>query len=281
VKLAENDNSFNYIGGYYHESAFSMILLCILFLSTLINWKSKLIEPLVIVIVLIGIFLANYRTNIIATLPIIMIVAVRYFNMTTNVRWRPTIIVGVVTVILAVFVEIGQFVPDRYDDILKAFERGLLFLDHPDSFDRAEKAIFSYRFYLWSLYIDGWLNGDVFQFIIGLGPASYDGRFLTHAHNMYFSILYELGVVGLIWLFGMLGYYLVLAASIADGSRRMSIIACMAGFLLSTLATLAMWQLEGLIAYAVILAYVWRHAPPRRSGKVVGAGLPAFSPAAP
>jgi len=259
VKFSEHDGSFSYIGGYYHEAPFSMVLLSMLFLSALVRWKSPAVQPAMVVAAVLGIFLANYRTNIVATLPLIAYLSLRYASAAVGPSMRSAFLAAGATIAVLVLLNIGMLVPDRFDDVLRLAEQGPIFLEEPATFTRAQKDLFSYRIFLWSLYLHAWMDGDIFQVLIGLGPDAYSDRFSTHAHNTYFSILFELGIIGLATIIAIQLGLLVQALSIPDRDRAAMAAACLSGFLLSNLATLSMWQLEGLVNFAVMAAFIWRY----------------------
>ena len=63
--------------------------------------------------------------------------------------------------------------------------------------------MFSGRAYLWSQYIEAYLDGSIINILVGFGPEAWVGRFSLYAHNTFVSYLYELGLFGVaafLWL---------------------------------------------------------------------------------
>lgn len=283
VKDSEGDGSVSYIGGYYHEAAFSTAMLLTIFVSSLIRWKSAWTGVAVAAIAVLGIFFANYRTNIIATLPVI---GAGLFLGTIKLlpkEMKPIAFIGAALSALVLIMVFPYVVPSRFDDIFHAFDEGMIFLQNPEYFTFAQKGILNYRLFIWSWHFEGWRDGDLLQKVIGYGPAAWQYVFPRYAHNTIISYLFEFGIVGVVVILYVFGYYFYLSMTLPSREDAVRVTACLIGFLLCNMATQPLWGIEGLMIYGVVLGYLWarKHpefceAPPIRSGKAA-----AFSPATP
>ena len=137
-----------------------------------------------------------------------------------------------------VFVFLGSL-----DELMKA----------PMYYSEAEKDIFSARVYIWSQYIYTYWQGDWIHQLVGWGPESWSGRFPKYAHNTYVSFLFEYGAFGLLcFLLAVTGF---LKQSLRIKNRRYSLMlfSSMVGFLIMCFATMPLWNIEGLILYAILI----------------------------
>src|SRR5262249_43916236 len=72
VKGSEADGAASYIGGYNHEAAFSVILANCFFVACFAEGANRAFKNGLILICLAGIYLANYRTAIVAIAPLVI-----------------------------------------------------------------------------------------------------------------------------------------------------------------------------------------------------------------
>jgi hypothetical protein len=203
-----------------------------------------------------GIALANYRTALLATALPAASLAVSKLMRRFVPKQRSVVFVflGVVTVF--VFLGIATLARERFADIGTTLDKGASLIQPPESFTRQETRLFSGRVYLWSRYIDAYLNGDIINILVGFGPEAWLDRFSLYAHNTFISYLYELGVFGLaafVWL--LISNFLT--ALRTRGDERLVLTSCHIGFFVLNLATMPIWTLEGAILYALLLSQTW------------------------
>ncbi|MEM9170206.1 MAG: O-antigen ligase family protein [Pseudomonadota bacterium] len=252
----------NYIGGYDHESVFSGILLMFLFVTVNASTRhGRIYGFLGVLWSFAGLFFANYRTALIGMGPI----AVAYFfsvvMTSTAPKARPLVL------LVAAFAGFGAlaFVPqdyvDRFADVAET-ARGIdVIVKRPEEFTSNERELLTGRVHIWSYYIDSWRNGGLEERLWGFGPNSWRDEFPLYAHNTFVSQLYEFGLVGLA---ALVAFFSALTYSILRTIGRTEtryLLSVWLGFILFNLATMPLWQIEGMIFIALIAAAAWATRP--------------------
>jgi O-Antigen ligase len=256
LKTINEDGSSSFIGGYQHQQALSIILLTFLYVTCFTPRLGALASYARLAIVAVGLSLANYRTALLsAALPAASLAiskVVRKF-----VPGQGTIIFVCLSLVAAfAFTGIAIVAQERFADLGTMVDKGASLIQPPEDFTGFEKRLFSGRVYLWSLYIDSYLRGDVVNRLIGFGPDSWVGRFPLYAHNTYISYLYECGVFGVAAFVWLLFANLFIALGV-KGEDRLMLVLCHVGFIVLNMATMAVWTLEGGILYALLLGQTW------------------------
>ena len=256
AKAAEADGSTSFIGGYNHEAAFSMIIVSFIFVIGLtkpnsIRFRTGLFSLAILLLVLV-----NYRTSVLTILPI---AAVVYFTLVEQ-RLKPSQKVPVLTivtmVIVASFMVLSFTMRERFSDVGLLISNLDIIFKAPIYFSEAEKDIMSARVFIWSQYIDGFVNANALNQLIGFGPDSWKGVFAKYAHNTYVSNLYEYGVVGFSVFIFMFGYSLHQALRINKSGLSKIVAFSIIGFLIMNMATMPLWNIEGLIFFAILISVV-------------------------
>lgn len=260
TKVTELDNSVSYLGGYNHESVFSVMLMAALTLAMLrqlMQPASSALWRYLPLLLILGIMLTNYRTSILAMLlPVggyLWFRFVRAGHALTRVFAFCALIVGMV---LLAMLDLSAFI-NRFAEIGTVVEKFSSLIKPPQYYTDLEQNYFSARLYIWSQYIDGYLQGNPVQYLIGMGADTWNTRFLKYAHNTFVGGLYELGIFGV----GLLGYFFIitLARTLSGPLTTYSIVLFLAqvGFLVMNLGTMPLWQIEGMILFAIVTALVW------------------------
>jgi hypothetical protein len=254
-KATEADGSISFIGGYFHEASFSVILVTFLYVVFLGQGRGMLVWTC-LVVGIVGLGLANYRTSILSVLP-----PLAAFFLTTTLghfvsRHRLVILIALVAVCAAVIAGSISLVGDRFQDIATALQKGASLVKPPMYFTSDERALFSGRAYIWSQYLYSWVSGQPINILLGFGPDSWEDRFPKYAHNTLVSYAYEFGLAGLFAIVYLLlrNFRLALEAPV---HARFPMVAAYLGFFLLNLATMPLWQIEGNILFAILLARTW------------------------
>lgn len=257
AKATELDGSISYIGGYYHESMFSTILFALLAVVSFITWRWRWFSLFMLTFAVGGIFLTNYRTTIIATLPVVAVLLATMVLKILQPKYRPSLImVGALLVIVAIPVALDSL-PDRYAEVSNVLEDASVFGKIPLEFTWEERIMFSGRVYLWAEYLYSYDHGTLLQHIIGYGPGEYEGLFRHNAHNTFVSYLWEYGAMGLIAVLVFSIHNIVLAWRVRDTTARSRLLGFNAGIIILSLASMPLWTIEGLIIYAIAIGYTW------------------------
>lgn len=261
VAAGEDDRSTSFIGGFNHESVFSVCLLGALLVVSLAPMTVRL-RLVLIAYGLAAIFLANYRTAVLAAVPLVAItllsdVARRFIS-----THRPVVtMLGVLVVGVAIFTGamLGQ---ERFAEFGMAAQQGTDLIRPANEYSAADQNFLSGRPYIWSLYLDAWWAGSPGQMLIGFGPDTWTFDFKTYAHNTLVSTIYEMGIAGLAAMI-FLWVWMARIAYLARGEFRMRLLGAHLSFFILNMATMPMWQIEGMIFYGLLCgfgAYCFKHA---------------------
>ena len=256
LKATNEDGSTSFLGGYQHQQSLSIILLTFLYVTCFSRRISSLATYLRLAISVAGIALANYRTALLAAaLPA---AALAFSTLLQNVVPKQRGVVFVILAIVTVFVLFGVavLVQDRFADLGTMIDKNTSLLQPPERFSQEEARMFSGRAYLWSQYIDAYLDGSIINILVGFGPEGWVGRFSLYAHNTFVSYLYELGLFGVAAFLWLLISNFVMAFH-ANSDEKPILISCHIGFFVLNLSTMPFWTLEGAILYALLLSQTW------------------------
>lgn len=258
AKTGESDGSASYIGGYFHEAVFSVMALTF---ATLAYFSRKLGFSARFLLISIGtasIVLANYRTAIIAILPLML----GFFLVSGIGRFMPrqrVIVFAFAMPLAVVFLAALAFsdsVQDRFGDIARLFLNSDEFFKPQSQFTVADGKVLSGRLYIWAGYIEGYMAASDIQLLFGLGPNSWAGVFRAYAHNTVVSFLYELGAFGVAALLAVWASAVWAIIKIRDASVRNQLLLALGGFLILNMATMPHWQVEGNILFGITLATI-------------------------
>lgn len=253
AKSGELDNSISYIGGYYHEELFSLIAATAFVVAIFTRKIGKFARLAICLASLAAIYAANYRTTMLAILPLALVALFtampRVFEPGQRAFARLMIVIaGVVLLGAAATLE-----RERFAD-LEALSQGTALIKPPETFSWDERKELSSRPYIWSTYIYAYADAPPLQKLIGLGPDSWEGHMENYAHNTVISFLYELGVAGVAAILLLWGSMFRLAL-LADRRSRALLIGAHLSFFLLNMATMAHWQVEGNMLYGLISGY--------------------------
>lgn len=261
VKATEADGSASYIGGYNHEAAFSMIIASFVFVIGLTERGSIKFRSLLFTLAVILLILVNYRTSMLAVLPI---VGVFYYN-SVEQRVRPSQKVPVMTMVIMlisiVFIGLSVSMSERFADVGTLISNLDLILKAPVYFSEVEKDIMSARVYIWSQYINAFIHADLLNQLLGFGPGSWSSTFKLYAHNTFVSYLYEYGLLGLLMFLFLCVSIVIQILNIPDSALRKLLLLSFLGFLAMNMATMPLWNIEGLIFFSLIGAQVFASKP--------------------
>jgi len=201
--------------------------------------------------------LVNYRTAILTILPI---AAIFYFTLVEQ-RLKPSQkapVLTIVTMVLAiVFFVLSLSMQERFADVGLLVGNLDLIFKAPMYFSDAEQDIMSARVYIWSQYINAFTNADLLHQIFGFGPDSWKYKFDLYAHNTYVSYIYEYGYFGFISFIGLLAYILTVSFNLSNKPLGKILAFSIIGFMIMNMATMPLWNIEGLIFFALALGTVF------------------------
>jgi hypothetical protein len=222
------------------------VALVALFVSAaLVEGLGRTTRAAILAVAFVAIAIANYRTAIIGILPL-----AGYFLVTGTMRLFHHQLRSVIVITAALALVVGGGTAlvsmDRFYQ-LRTIARGEAALIKPPSeFTAADKRIMSHRPFIWSNYYYTWKDdGGQVQHVIGFGADSWRGYFKAYAHNSFIGFLFEYGIVGVIALILFIASGLAMAARTIPGERAKLLTAHLC-FILLNLATMPMWQIEGL-----------------------------------
>lgn len=254
AKASELDGSVSYIGGYFHEATFSIALATFFVVACFAVQLPRLIKWALLVILAAGIALANYRTTLLALFPFAA-VQLMAEAITSFVR-RQRFLVGMAISIIALLalLQLAGNSPERFRDLAVFVDDPSRFIKPQAEFSFDDRRLLSGRAYIWSGYLFTWIDGSMLNHLVGFGPDSWPDWFKVYPHNTAVAYLFELGLTGLFLLLLFWAVMLRLATR-ARGRVRVSLIFAHLAFIFMNLATMALWQIEGVIFYAIICGY--------------------------
>jgi hypothetical protein len=262
----------NYIGGYDHESAFSVAvigLFIVLAVSRAIPVRLKLV---MVPVAVASIILANYRTTNIAMAPLVIYFLLygisRFFGPTLR-----RLVVGVSAFALVLVGATSLTALDRFSQLRTIVSGEQPLIQRPDQFTPEERQLLTGRSMIWSSYYYKWKDdGGQTEHLIGFGPDSWKEHFHIYAHNSFVDFLFEYGLFGVAALCIMITTGLMMAWN--TGALRWKMLAAHLSFLTLNFATMPMWQVEGLILFGLLWGYTSFYRSQRRVGYRVIEELP-------
>ncbi|GLQ09162.1 hypothetical protein GCM10007913_10940 [Devosia yakushimensis] len=253
-KASENDGSVSYMGGYVHESVFSIMLLTALVIIALsggLTWKRRTVY---MALIFTALFFANYRTSVIAAAPILLMHII--FGSANNARAGLANYVRAGAFLFAII--FGAFMTillsQRMADLGTLLTSGGGLIKPPSAFGTEDRSLLSGRILIWSDYIYTTLRSDVSNLVFGFGPDSWQQVFSIYAHNVYISYVYEIGFVGTALYLYMLAHFLWLAFA-ARPDKRWHLVGIHLCYGILCLGTMPTFSIEGVLFYAVICGY--------------------------
>ncbi len=254
-KATESDGSISYIGGFNHEAAFSIVLITCFAVTTLVPRMHPVARFALLTVCLVGVVIANYRTSLIAAIPIAA--GFMIFGMAHGLRPGRRIVVSLIGLLALMGAGVGAslVMDERMGDVGVIAEQGGDIIKSPDAFTAEERKLLSGRVYLWNLYIDDYAAGTDKTLLLGYGADSWVEKFGLYAHNTLISYLYEFGFLGTLLLVLVWISMIVRAFSVADWTLRGQLVSTHIGFILLNMATMPFWMIEGLIFYGLLCGY--------------------------
>ncbi len=254
AKASELDGSVSFIGGYNHEATFSIALATFLIVVCLAVTLPRLIKSALLALLVVAIGLANYRTTFLALFPF-AVVQMMSGTITSFVR-RQRAFIGLLLVMLAL-VFVTQLVgssPERFSDLAIFIDDPSRYIKPPAEFSFDDRRLLSGRAYIWSGYLYTWMDASLLNHLLGFGPDSWPDWFKVYPHNTVVAYLFELGIVGLFLLLLFWATMLRLALK-TPGWPGLTLVFAHLAFIFMNLATMALWQIEGVIFYAIICGF--------------------------
>ena len=164
----------------------------------------------------------------------------------------------IVTMLLAfTFMVLSFTMRERFSDVALLVSNLDLILKAPVYFSESEKDIMSARVFIWSQYIDAYRNAGLVNQLFGFGAESWSKVFPKYAHNTFVSYLYEFGIIGIVTFFIILVQTLLNALKLANASLSKTVSFSILGFVTMNMATMPLWNIEGLIFFSIVQAVVF------------------------
>lgn len=246
----------SYVGGYNHEAGFSTVLATGFVIACFATGLRIWARGAVLMTLLAGLLLANYRTSIIAFAPMVFM----QINADVIGRFSPRVRIIIGLVILGIstigVLAAAWFMREKFTDLATVFSDPGRLIKPQHLYTPDEKRLMSARPWIWAGYIDAYLSGGIKNLVLGFGPNAWVGKFSVYAHNTLISTLYEYGVVGVVAMIGLWTSMLVAALRVKEGPKG-KLLAAHASFLLLNMATMPHWTIEGNILYGIICGYTF------------------------
>jgi hypothetical protein len=252
AKAGEADGSVSYIGGFYHEQPFSLILASCFFLATFAPQLRRTVRVGLSVISLVGIAIANYRTTIVGMAPLAAVQLYTGIPAAVTATQRRFVRMALIVAAVCGVAVVSAVDSQRFADFGALASRGTSIIKPPEDFSREDRLVLNGRTWMWSSYIYAYDAGTPVQKVFGFGPDSWASIFSRYAHNTLVS--YELGVLGVAAILLLWGTMASIGLRVRRG-LRVKVLAAHASFFLLNMATMPHWQIEGNILYSLICGY--------------------------
>lgn len=262
VKATENDGSASFVGGYYHEAVFSIVVFTALIVNAFYyrliesnHILKQLVIPTVLVLLL---FLVNYRTTMISAV-IFYAFYLMYLFSINKTRLSKFVVPAILFAVLSVSLvsEFNQVDNEnsRFRDIGLVINKVQYLSDYPEYYSFEEKRYFSGRVYAWNRYLYEYADHGLLENVIGLGMNSWKDYFNKYAHNTFVSAIFEIGIIGLLLL--LLFFFKELLTTLTYSSKpdQYLIFGALISFILLNIGTMPLWQIEGILLLVIILTY--------------------------
>jgi hypothetical protein len=246
----------SYVGGYNHEAGFSTVLATGFVIACFATGLRLWLRGGALVTFLVGLFLANYRTSIIAFSPMVLM----QFNADILARFSPRvrIIIGLVLLGFTAAAAIaGAWVMrDKFADLNVVLSDPGNLIKPQAQYTPEEKRLLSARPWIWAGYIDAYLSGGIKNLVLGFGPNAWVGKFPVYAHNTLVGTLYEYGIAGVMAMLVLWSWMFICVLRVKHGPKG-KLLAAHASFLLLNMATMPHWTIEGNLLYGIICGYTF------------------------
>ncbi len=252
AKSGEADGSASFIGGFNHEAVFSILLVTSFFVISIAPRMPFALRGALLAYCIVGLFLGNYRTSILALLPIAAGYVVFAFpaEFKRGQQTFPWMMISVGGLLAALAV--GDYASTRMVDLQIIASSDLPLIRAPSEFTQAEGDLFSGRWQLWNLYYDAYLQGTDLELLFGSGPDAWESFSEIYAHNTIVSYLYEFGLFGALAVVVFWLHMVMLSLKTWPSTLRWQLVFCHLGFIVLNFATMPMWAIEGLIFYGLL-----------------------------
>src|SRR5262249_38814892 len=173
LKTTGVDGTSFYIGGYQHQQSLSIIFLTFLYITCFTPSLGVIESYGRLAIVAVGLALANYRTALLAAAVPASSLAISKLLEKFIPKQRATVFVFLAVVTVFVFVGVGILVQERFADLGTVLDKGASLIKPAEHFTIEDKRLFSGRLYVWSQYIEAYLDGDIVNNLVGFGPDAW------------------------------------------------------------------------------------------------------------
>lgn len=246
----------SYVGGYNHEAGFSTVLATGFVIACFATGLKLWFRGGALLTLLAGLYLANYRTAIVAFAPMVFV----QFNADVISRFSPRVRIIIGLAILGISaigaLAAAWLMRDKFADLVTVLSDPGRLIKAPEHYSPDEKRLLSARPYIWAGYIDAYLSGGLKNLVLGFGPNAWVGKFPVYAHNTLVSTLYEYGIVGVVTMIALWAWMFAAACLVKEGPKG-KLLAAHASFLLLNMATMPLWTIEGNLLYGIICGYTF------------------------
>ncbi len=259
VKASEADGSRSYIGGFSHEASFSVVIYTttalLLMYASIVNY-SLARRMTLFVVMIFALLLVNYRTTFLAGAASFIVYYLCVWLRSGKNFQAISVLLVVVFLGALPFLSMGVSGTwsDRFSEIPLFFEQLDKLLVPYDYYYDEDGKFFSGRLMIWNQYLVTWYEAGLKEHLIGFGPGGWKDIFSVYAHNTFVSILFELGAVGFIISAAVFTSSLYIILKCSNPALNTTIFPFFVGFLVLNLATMPLWQIEGMLLLGLMLS---------------------------
>jgi hypothetical protein len=213
---------------------------------------ARWLKLLLVGVGLASLVLANYRTALVAALPILLGAGIAALQRNLHAQHRPLALTLSAPVAMAALFVVGLF-QERFSDLFVTLTSIGDLIATPEYYSYDQKQLLSARPYIWSQYLTEYFNGNDLELLLGHGPDTWSWYFPLYAHNSVIGALFDVGVVGAVFLVLIWATMAAAAVRVKDPWLRWFLNGSHLGFVLLNMATMPHWSIEGSILYGLVV----------------------------
>jgi len=256
-KASELDGTVNYIGGYNHEAVFSVMVITFMAIIYFHDKNSLKYQSILITFSFVCLYIINYRTALVTIVPLLYMYYSGYFIKFVPLLVRPFTFLCMVILSILFFATSLPFFGERFIDIYTVITSIDELFTSDIYYTRDQQRLFSGRVYFWSQYLSVYVDAPLKQILFGFGPDSWKHYFRLYAHNTYVSYLFEFGIFGLTAFLLFFTSIVSKVISWKNSQIKHKILTVYIVFFILNMATMPIWQIEGLILLGILCGVTW------------------------
>lgn len=242
-----------FVSGFPSKNSFAQVGFILVCLGALMRSPRETASLALGLAGFISIFFAYYRTTLLGALPIFLVVMLYFVMRNVAPFIRPITLFLLLASGILLMPLASSMLPDRFVAVVEMAKNIDTMLEPTVQFDSEDQELGTGRMRIWSNLIHDWREASMLQHVFGFGI----GALSYSPHSDYVGTFYSLSFPGLVLLLGIFLWQLVLMTQVEDSRLALRLMACLTGYMIICSATTPLWEIEGLVSFALICATTW------------------------